>query len=196
MRTITALLMMMTVTGTPSAQPAQGEAPLGLIWGMSFQQVQALGISLSASSDQSFGKSYSATNLPKVIGDAELVLLAFGHDDKLWRIAMAGASVKNDPYGSSVKRRYEELSGALAEKYGKGKQEHFAARAYETEHFVMGIKGGNNWWYTNFANPTVTVQIAIGATDYTSPYWRLIYTNKALSAGFEKSKKEREKNAL
>ena len=196
MRTIVTLLMIITMMGTPSAQPAQGEAPFGLTWGMSALQPQAQGISLSDSPDQTYGKSYSATNLPKVITDAELVFLAFGHDDKLWRIAVASTSIKNDPYGSSIKRRYDELANALGEKYGKGKQEHFAARGYDTEHFVMGIKGGNNWWYTNFANSVVTVQIGIGAADYTTPYWRLIYTNKALSAAFEKTKREREKNAL
>lgn len=197
MRSIAASLMItLLMVVTTRAQPTPAEAPFGLTWGMSAEQVQAQGVTITEIPEQKFGKSFAAKSLPKVIGDTELVHLSFGNDNKLWRIAAVSKSTKDDPYGSAIKLRYDDLAAALAEKYGRGTQEHFAAKFHEHEHFVMGIKSGDNWWYTNFASPVVTVQIGIGATDFTSAHWLLIYSNKGLSAGFDKSKREREKSAL
>lgn len=60
----------------------------------------------------------------------------------------------------------------------------------------MGLESGKNWWYTNFSSPTLTVQLGLGATDLSTDYWRLVYTNKALATAFGKANKDREKNAL
>lgn len=88
------------------AQTPRQEAQFGLEWGMSSAQVRAMGVELQSRTDdvKDFGFSFSAIKLPKILADAEMVLLSFGFDDKLWRIATVSRSFPNDPYGNAVKK--------------------------------------------------------------------------------------------
>jgi hypothetical protein len=60
-----------------------GGAPFGLSWGMSKADAERNGIALTESPGATFGKSFSARNLPRVLTDTEQVVLSFGHDDRL-----------------------------------------------------------------------------------------------------------------
>lgn len=126
-----------------------GGAPFALQWGMSVAQAQGLGVMLTKDSHKGFGASYVATNLPKMIGDVRAVLLSFGFDDKLWRVVAISKDFPNDPYGSAVQRRYEELAGDLAQKYGSGKKESGTSDEFyaDPKHFVYAIQSGNAWYY-------------------------------------------------
>jgi hypothetical protein len=179
-----------------NSQDSATDAAFGLKWGMSADDTRKLGVVLTEAQDARFGKSYTATKFPKMLSDAELVQISFGYDDKLWHIAAAGKSNQNDPYGSAARQRYDELSMALTEKYGKGKQTHHTGRSYETEHFTMGLTTGNTWWFTDFENATVKVQISISATGFSASHWLIIFEHKALGAAFDRAKKEHEKRAL
>jgi hypothetical protein len=98
---------------------AQEGAPLGLVWGNSSSDARARGIELTEYSDSKFGKSFNANKFEKAIADQDQVLLSFGFNDKLWRITIVSREFSNDPFGSAVTARYNELVSVLSEKYGK-----------------------------------------------------------------------------
>ncbi len=189
------------------AMSAQGEesknqvssAPFGLSWGMSSADLRASGVKLSDLDDKkSFGVSFRASDLPKVVPDAQFIGLSFGYSDKLWRILVIGQDISNDPYGNAVKERYNELVVALSEKYGRGTPyEHQDTELWRgPEHFLMGLSTGRGWYYTNFDTRDVFVQLGIQAQDSSTAHWRIIYEYKNLRAAFEADQKAREKDAL
>lgn len=174
-------------------------APFGLKWGMSVADAKASGIKLSDLDEKKkFGISYRATDLPKVLPDADFVALSFGFQDKLWRIVVIGQNVMNDPYGSGVKARYSELAAALSEKYGRGKPYEFQDTELwkKADEFLMGINLGRSWHYTDFDTPYVFVQLGIEAEDANTAHWRIIYEFKSLRGLFETDQKAHERDAL
>jgi hypothetical protein len=183
-----------------SADEPEGDngAPFGLLWGMSAAQLKGLGVGLGERTEKDFGRSYSATKLPKMISDVSAVFVSFGYDDKLWRIAAVSRDFPNDPYGVAVQSRYDELVRVLGEKYGSGKQTRLQDSSLFTrpQDFLMGIQAGRTLVYTDFDSNLIHVQIGILASDSSTGYYRMIFENKRLRADFEKSKKTHEKDAL
>jgi hypothetical protein len=173
-------------------------APLGLTWAMSLAEAKTLGIDLKPQEGLAFGNSFVARKLPKALSDLGTVIVSFGYDDKLWRVVALSEDFSNDPYGTRVIARYDELTRILADKYGKGvSQQHNEPNQFmKGTDFLYNIKSGKSWQYTDFETSGLKVQLAIGATDTSTGYWRIIFTNKALSVEFQKGKKSHEKDAL
>jgi hypothetical protein len=180
------------------AEEEQSAAPLGLQWGVSSAQVRALGVDLKDVPLKDYGLSYTAAKLPKIIADTESVVLSFGFDDKLWRIAMASKAFPNDPYGSAVRNRYDELSNELAEKYGRGEQHHHSGEGFyaKGDEFVYALKTGNAWYYTNYTTNILWVQLSIRAQETSTAFYQILFENKPLRSDFEKGKKTHEKDSL
>jgi hypothetical protein len=178
----------------------EAEAPFGLTWGASVEEVKPLGVDLREYKEESnaYGESYLASKLPKAISGQQSTYLSFGLNNKLWRIVVASTPFENDPYGLAAKARYEELSNVLTEKYGKGSTVEQLGEGYysEPKNFVYGIKQGESRWATKFDTPTMSITLALFAQDMSSLQWVLIYQNKALDAIFEKDQKAREKGSL
>ena len=173
-------------------------APFGLTWGMTSEAVRALGASIQAVDTKENGASFVAKDLPMALSDQEATALFFGHDDRLWRVVALGRAVSNDPYGTSAKSRYDELSEALVDKYGKGAPFHrLGSSIYaQPNNFVSGLKMGETHWHTSFAAKEVSVIMDLYAPDMSSVRWRISFENKELKRLFELSKKSREKKAL
>ena len=138
----------------------------------------------------------SITNVEPLLNDAHTVILSFGFNDKLWRVFVAGRPFEDDPAGTSVLARYDELNGILADKYGKGNSAHSLGQYNQQQHFAMHIKGGDAQWFTNFNPPQLMIQLGIRAQDYSTTYWFLIFEEKTLAAEFEKAKKANERGTL
>jgi hypothetical protein len=162
-----------------AAEEDQKEAPLGLHWGMSPAQVQGLGIDLKDVVLKDYGTSYAASKLPKMIADIESVVLSFGFDDKLWRISTVSKAFSNDPYGSAVRNRYDELSSELAEKYGRGEQHHQPGQGFyaKADNFIYALHSGNAWYYTNYTTNLIGVQLSIRASDSSTAFYQMIFEN-------------------
>lgn len=177
---------------------AQSEGPLGLAWGASAAQVKQLGAKLEPVAMRDFGETYFASELPRALSDQNTTILSFGHDDKLWRIAVLGRKIENDPMGLSVKSRYNELREALQEKYGHPKTTHLLGDSIykESQYFLSGIRGGKSFWFSTYEAKDVQVELAIIAEDSSTAQWRLIFEDKALRRSFGGSKKAIEKKAL
>lgn len=193
-----ALLVFMLAL-VPSMALSEPEAPFGLTWGIGVEDVRKMGVELKETQKNTqFGTSYSASKLPKVLGDQELTLLFFGFNDRLWRIVAASKNFSNSPYGIAVKDRYQELVGILAEKYGKPSSFHkLGSSIYsQPEYFLAGIRGGESSWFSNFNTSELELQLNISATDHSTAHWVMIFENKALKKSFELDRKGKEKGTL
>jgi hypothetical protein len=193
----TFLIAVITIVGSQPAR-SQSEAPFGLTWGVSADDLRAIGVDLRELPEKTFGISYAASKLPKVLADQEATLLSFGFDNKLWRVIGLGKQVENDPYGAAVKERYQELLGLLAEKYGKSRSVHTLGGSIYSEprYFIAGIRGGESSWFSNFSTTETDVQLSLTATDSSTARWRVIFEYKPLKRKFEADRKGREKGAL
>jgi hypothetical protein len=180
------------------AQKEDQEGPLGLTWGISANQVRALGVDLKDGPRSDFGVSYVATNLPRALSDQEMAIVSFGYDDKLWRIGAISRPFPNDPAGTNVKSRYQELLGVLIEKYGRPAIVHSLGDSIyrEARYFLAGINGGHTSWYSNFDTAKLFIQLGILADDSSAGRWRIIFEEKALRKTFESGRRSREKGAL
>jgi hypothetical protein len=203
MRAVISFLVLAVGTLTAVTLPGAVEqdhdaAPFGLEWGMSSTHVRALGVEIKDSPLKDYGSSYAATKLPKVIADIDAVVLSFGFDDKLWRIAAVSKPFANDPYGSAVRKRYDELASELAEKYGSGEQHHQLGQGFygKADTFVYALQTGNAWYYTNYTTSLVKIQISIRASEPSTGFYQITFENSPLQTDFEKSKKVREKGSL
>jgi hypothetical protein len=187
---------------TPHAhsQKADQEGPLGLTWGFTADEVRALGVELKSSSGGELGVTFEAAKLPRALSDQEVALLAFGYDDKLWRVMVISKSFTNDPTGASLRARYEELSTVLAEKYGKPSSVQNLGNGnlfyQKPENFIYGLSKGEIKWFSNYQTPNLFVQLALAADTMHSGRWRIIVQNKSLQKGFDAAKKAKEKGSL
>lgn len=176
----------------------QENAPLGLRWGMSTDELRRDGVELTDFKSKEFGNSFIAVKLNRALADQDAALLSFGYNDKLWRIVINGRDYRNDPSGNSVMSRYNELSAILTEKYGKPKAVHRLGGSIYSEprYFLAGIRGGESKWFSDFKTPELLVQIGVTASDSSTGSWRLIYEYRPLLKEFERSKRGSEKDKL
>ena len=174
------------------------DAPFGLKWALSADETRKLGVTLDGEKRSLFGQQFAASNLPRVLTDAESVQLFYGFDDRLWRVVAVSKAFGNDPYGNQVIARYNELAKVLSEKYGKGSLTHTNGGHFyqKPENFVYGVSNGNIYHYTDFNTPILSIQLAIRAFSMDSAVYVIIFENKALKQEFEKSKVAEEKKAL
>jgi hypothetical protein len=198
LRYVIGLLIAACIMVTSHSARSQNEAPFGLNWGTSAEDLRTAGIELKEVEDKKFGTSYAAAKLLKVLADQEATLLSFGFNNKLWRIMALSRQFENDPYGTAVKHRYEELLAILSEKYGKPNSIHRLGGSIYSEprYFVAGIRGGESSWYSNFNAEELDAQIHLQASDSSTARWGIVFEYKPLKKTFEMDRKGQEKRAL
>jgi hypothetical protein len=127
-----------------------------------------------------------------------MAIVSFGYDDKLWRIVAISRPFSNDPSGTNVKSRYQELLGVLTEKYGRPTVVHTLGESIyrEPRYFLAGINGGHTSWYANFDTHKLFIQLGIVAEDSSTGRWRTIFEEKALRKNFDSTRRVHEKGAL
>jgi hypothetical protein len=111
---ITTLLLLLVGWGN-SVQAQADEAPFGLQWGMSKEDVEAMQIRLCCRQLGKWGERYEVNDrdfdkLPKALGDEEKIYVYFGNDNKLLRIYVAITKIDG-------KNRYNQIRLLLEKKY-------------------------------------------------------------------------------
>lgn len=173
-------------------------APFGLGWLQSADAIRALGVTLTNVDGDDFGVSYSATNLPKALSDLETVILSFGYNDKLYRIAALSREFESDDYGTSARSRYDEIASSLSKSYTSGEvYERRPTDSFygEAENFSYAISQKKAFWFRMFSSLDADIELSIGS-NHTDTYWRLIYTHREGLKQFEAKKGEKELDAL
>jgi hypothetical protein len=197
-----ALLFAAAVVVQARAQdPAMSSAgaPFGLSWGISKADAERAGVSLTEVTQPTFGKSFNARNLSKVLTDAELVMLSFGHDDRLWRVAAASRTWQNDSHGHQATYRFQQLVGLLAERYGPGKDISSSPDelAYQKpEYFSYSLFLNKRVQAINWQTKDVDIQLSLRLPSMNDIHYLLIYESRALGAAFRRAHQAREKEAL
>ncbi len=174
-------------------------APFGLSWGMTSDDVRKMGVTLTpVPPNENFGICFAATNLPKVIGDAQSIVLDFGYDNHLFKVVAIGELNRNDPYAFKTQNRYQDLVSGLSAHYGAGNSTDIRdTEIWKTpDEYVMSLKQGRAFRYTTFLKDGTEVEISIRAQDGDSSFWSMIFKSISGSQDFEKAKKTKEKDSL
>ncbi|MBK1795475.1 hypothetical protein JHL21_13310 [Devosia sp. WQ 349] len=181
-----------------NANAQEDAAPFGLRWMASSVEIEALGVALTPMDIATFGKSFAATNLPKAISDLEAVVLSFGYDDRLWRVAAIGNEFDNDKYGSQAKSRYDQLAASLAKSYALTSRSHrpssdnFYGKA---DNFAYALSKSEAYWYSLYGSPSAEIELSIGS-NHQDTYWRLVYSHIEGKSSFTARKADAELDAL
>jgi hypothetical protein len=195
-----AVAFLLPIPAAVAAEPDAGvPAPFGLTWGMSSEEVRKTGARLTANAGRSeFGAAFTATDLNKVLSDTESVFLFFGYKDKLWRIAAAGHPMGPNPSGSQAVSRYQELATVLSDRYGRGVETDIRDREMwkGPNEYVMSLRHGRAFRYTNFHSTNVDVELSVRAADSDKAYYLILFQYGPGARKFEADKKVHEKDAL
>ena len=121
-------------------------APFGLEWGMSKEQVTAMGVKLTSTNPAE--GVYTAKTLPKNLSDAENYVLVFKQEFGLVKVSALTSDITRDVHGSEGKERYNQLKMAVADKYGKpDKEQEWTDRAIDSGQFYQCLAyGGCGYW--------------------------------------------------
>lgn len=174
-------------------------APFGLTWGASSAEVRKSGVQLTLNPGKSnFGAEFTATELSKVISDIDTVILFFGYDNKLWRIAAASRTMGPDPFGSQAVARYKDIAASLAERYGHGVETDVRDHEMwkQPNEYIMSLHQGRAFRYTIFQSSTVNVELSVRASSSDQAYYLILFEYLVGARKFEADKKLHEKDAL
>jgi hypothetical protein len=184
-----------TVMGTPEAA-SPPEAPFGLKWLASKQEIAQMGISLKDPMATEFGDSYVVGELPKDMADLEYAVLSFGDDDQLIRITAIGVGFPDDHDGSRIKARYNELEQLLQKKYGTGRSQIHIEKDYDGDRFELGLRAKKNWMYTEFFPRDMRIELSAFVQMGGQTQWRIIFEYVPGMERLRHQRKQAEEHAL
>ena len=179
------LLFLIAVLSAPfSPALAETDAPFGLTWGASVEDLKGAGVRLQQRVSDQSGVRFAARDLPKALSDLGEAILSFGKNNMLHKVEAIGEDITNDPDGARLKLRYAALARALAGKYGQGVSRHVIEEPWTRPNdFLNGIYRGTSYYYTNFTGDNVTVRLEIRATRRGLSNYAIIFQHKAPPSG-------------
>lgn len=175
-------------------------APFGLKWLATIKEIRALNVQLTPFEVKDVPETYAATHLPKPVSAFRQVLISFGENDALWRIAAYGKLIQDDSKASKGVEEYRKYYAMLAEKYGNAqefytpvvvnieekvdsgdgtssinvRQEEMSIGA---EGFLAKLMSGEAVLYATFENSKVGVTLALFADGNGQTYVVMDYKN-------------------
>lgn len=175
-------------------------APFGLKWLATINEIRYLHVYLKPVEVKDVPQTYSATNLPKPLSAFREVLISFGENDALWRIAAYGKFIKDDSKASQGVEEYRKYYQMLAKKYGNAQQFYTPAVvnveekvdsgdgtssiAVRQEKMEIGAEGflqklvsGESVLYATFENGKIGVTLALLADGQGQTYIVVDYKN-------------------
>ena len=108
-------------------------APFGLEWGLTQEQVKALGVTLTEDGSDGFLTFYRTNSLPKNLSNADEYALLISPRHGLVKVVYASNTITKDAYGTSGKQHYEEIKRKLAAKYGTPESYEYSGRELYNE---------------------------------------------------------------
>ena len=170
-------------SGTPGAAISDVIDMLGLEWGLSSDQVFDLEFyTLQIMEKEENGQPYNASAYPPILHDIRQLILYFGFDDRLWRIAIIGRSHKDQTgTAKTLIARYDEIRGQLAEVYGPGESFHHNTTDRENPGFLLGaLQMGQAWHFSEFTTADTHVQLGLVAGSVVAGRYALYIKNMVL----------------
>lgn len=99
-----------------------GDAPFGLPWGGTYNQVKSLGVTLVRHDIKDLPNSFWATTLPKTLPYLNQVIISFGENNLLWKITAYSNMLDDTPSASNILQIYHKYYKLLEQKYGNAQQ--------------------------------------------------------------------------
>lgn len=175
-------------------------APFGLKWLATVEEIKYMKVLLKSKQVKDSPNSYIAQNLPKPLKSFREVLLSFGDNDALWRIAGFGVFFEDDSKASKGLAEYQKFYDMLNEKYGNAEQfftpavvnidEEVTAEDGSKSHKIkqkmieMGDEGfkeklmsGESTLYSTFENNDIGVTLALLADGNGQTFIMIDYKN-------------------
>ena len=177
---VLAVALALCAAGPARAVP---EAAYGLHWGMAVDEVLDLGWELEyVGRFEDWGDEYYAHRYPPWLDDVAQVILFFGFDDRLWRIAVISNGYRSDGHGENLLARYEEMKVRMEEVYGPGvEQRHFDPQIQAHPENVLGtFQMGWSWLFTDYETESEKIQLGIRPGNVAEARWGLYIKSKAL----------------
>lgn len=177
-----------------------GEAPFGLSWGATYDQIKALGVQMQKVTREDSVNDFMITQLPKPLSDFRQVIISFGENNSLWRINAYGDLIDDDASASKVLRLYRKYYKLLEQKYGNA-QEFFTPQIITVEktvkdeygkdkieiekisepmggpNFLDALQSGEAVLYATFENQEVGAALAVNVDGEKKSYIVIDYTN-------------------
>ncbi len=97
-------------------------APFGLKWLATQKEIEYQHVRLTKAQVKDAPNSFMAENLPKPLKAFREVLLSFGDNDALWRIAAYGNFLEDDSRATKGLEEYKKFYDMLNEKYGNAEE--------------------------------------------------------------------------
>lgn len=159
-------------------------APFGLLWLASKEKIEQMNIVLTPKTFKDSPNSFIAGNLPKPVSAFENVLVSFGENDILWRIAGYGLPIEDDNNATNGLKEYQKFYSIFDEKYGNAEEFYTAAVVNVDEevmlkdgtkshiikqkfvekgddNFKEKLMSGDSVLYAIFRNDTISVTLAL-----------------------------------
>ncbi len=175
-------------------------APFGLKWLATKKEIEYQHVRLNKAQVKDSPNSYIADNLPKPVKAFREVLLSFGDNDALWRIAAYGNFMEDDSSATKGLEQYKKFYEMLNDKYGNAEEFYTPAvvsveeeitlddgtksRSIKQKVLEMGDPGfkeklmnGQSTLYSTFENDTIGVTLALLADGNGQTYVIIDYKN-------------------
>jgi len=186
----------LTVAGPVNAQNTSEQSErsglieeLGLWWGMSLgDMLERDEFTLEYMGKGSGGDHYAATAFPPVIDDLNQIILYFGFDDRLWRLAFLGVPEKDGSgVGTALFARYDEWKSVLNEMYGAGESFHrnTSPDVERPDLILATLRRGDAWHFTQYDRDDVHVQLGVKGTSMTFGHTAIYIKNQQMAAKVE-----------
>lgn len=129
-----------------------GEAPFGLAWGGSYNQIKSLGVNLVRTEIKDLPNSFFATTLPKDLPGFNQVVISFGENNLLWKITAYSIMLDDTPDASQALQIYRKYYDLLEQKYGNA-QQFFTPKISTIEKVVKNKDGKDTTETTKVEEP-------------------------------------------
>jgi hypothetical protein len=154
------------------------EAAFGLRWSQTESDLKNAGvIPPGAETVPAVGgaaKFYSVARLPQSFADTASCLLGFNMAGELAKIQCSGSNVQNDPYGTAMKSRYEEVKAIISKRFGKPKSYEHQDRLWDSrDEWWMSLKTGRGQWASFWKADVMTTVVSVHAASNSSGYYRI-----------------------
>ncbi len=159
---------------------ATEDAVFGLSWSYTEQQLLAAGV-IRGKAEPFVGKRghmYTDVKLPRRFKDADWCALCFNDSGDMVRIACVGETVKNDPSGEAMRKRYEELKDAISRKIPIVETFEAKKGTWPRDQDWWGsLKDGKIQWATGFRGEVMEAILEIRAESGIAGAYSLIVDN-------------------
>ena len=185
-----AALALAALWSAPAVAGKRIEARLGLDWGMSLQDVLDIDPAITLEDlclDEDDGRALLVHGLRQWLPDIEGIILYFGFDDRLWRIAISSKGIRDDGSGTTLLARYDEVRELLVEDYGEGVANHHRDQGAvaDTSWYLGSLQVGTSWHYSQFDTDEVSVQLGLRAGNMSSGRYLVYVKSLVMEAGVD-----------